>query len=84
MAKKEKLQYPNPKIWKCKDNIDWKAQAANLKEVGGIFVEMLKETDWKAYGARQKYLAKQFADRVKEEFQAVMALDAAGKREVRE
>ena len=82
MAKKEKIQYPNPKVWKCKDNIDWKAQAANLKQVGGIFVEMFKETDWKAYGKRQKELAKQFADRVVEESKAFMALDANGKMDL--
>ena len=36
MAKKEKIQYPNPEFWKCKDEIDWAKQWENLKEVGGI------------------------------------------------
>ena len=36
MAKKQKIQYPNPEFWKCKDEIDWKAQWENLKEVGTI------------------------------------------------
>ena len=43
MAKTPK--YPDPKFWKAKDNIDWKAQWENLKVCGGIFYEMLKETD---------------------------------------
>ena len=33
-----KVQYPNPKFWKAKDNIDWKKQGENLKEVGAIIV----------------------------------------------
>ena len=40
MAKKEKIQFPNPEFWKAKDNINWKAQAENLKVVGGIFVDI--------------------------------------------
>ena len=45
-----KVQYPNPKFWKAKDNIDWKKQGENLKEVVGIFGELLKETDWQKFG----------------------------------
>ena len=41
-----KVQFPNPKFWKAKDNINWKKQGENLKEVMGIFGDMLKETDW--------------------------------------
>ena len=40
-----KVQYPNPKFWKAKDNIDWKKQGKNLVEVAGIFGGMLKEVD---------------------------------------
>ena len=47
MAKK-KAVYPNPEFWKCKDNIDWKAQGENLKEVGAIAWDLLKATDWPA------------------------------------
>ena len=50
MAKKEKIQYPNPEFWKCKDEIDWAAQWENLKEVGGIAWDLLKATDWKQFG----------------------------------
>ena len=77
-----KAQFPNPKFWAAKDEMKWADQKENLIEVGGIFVDMLKETDWKAYGARQKYLAKQFVDRVKEEAQAIKALDANGKMDL--
>ena len=45
---KEKIQFPNPRFFKAKDNIDWKAQGKNLMEVMGIFGEMLGETDWSA------------------------------------
>ena len=47
MAKKEKIQYPNPKFWKTKDEINWAAQLENLKEVGAISMELIKATDWK-------------------------------------
>ena len=50
MAKKEKIQYPNPSFWKAKDEINWAAQWENLKEVGGIAWDLLKETDWKKFG----------------------------------
>lgn len=75
MAKK----FPNPAFWKCKDNIDWKAQAKNLMEVGAICVEMAKEADYAAFG---KHLADGFkADgkRVAEEFHDFMALSPADK-----
>jgi len=79
MAKKEKIQYPNPRFFRCKDEIDWKAQAENLKEVGGIFWDMLKETDWKKFREDRINDAKDDARRVKEEFNDFMALDKAGK-----
>ena len=50
MAKAQKVQYPNPKFFKAKDNIEWKKQGENLKEVMGIFGKMLAGTDWKAFG----------------------------------
>ena len=30
-----------------KDQIDWKAQAENMKEIAGIVGDLIKETDWK-------------------------------------
>ena len=49
-----KMKFPNPKFFRAKDNVDWKAQGRNLQEVGGIIWDMLKETDWKAFAAKQK------------------------------
>ena len=73
MAKTPK--YPNPAFWRAKDNINWKAQGENLKEVGGIFWEMLKETDWAAFKKQTIDDFKSDGQRVKEEFNAFMALD---------
>ena len=42
MAKKEKIKYPNPEFWKCRDEIQWGAQWENLKEFGGIAWDLLK------------------------------------------
>ena len=80
MAKKP--QYPNPKFWKAKDNIDWKKQGENLMVCMKIFAEMFKETDWNKFFEGQKNNAVAFADRVKEEYAAFMALDAANKKDV--
>ncbi len=80
MAKKP--QYPNPKFFKAKDNIDWKKQGENLMTCVKIFAEMFKETDWNRFFEGQKNNAVAFADRVKEEYAAFMALDAANKKDV--
>ena len=77
MAKTPK--YPNPKVWKTKDNIDWKKQWENLKVCGGIFYEMFKETDWDAFKASWKNTLKADAARIKDEYEAFMALDQQGK-----
>lgn len=82
MAKKKKIQYPNPKFFRCKDEMDWKAQAENLKEVGGIFWDMLKETDWKAFGQSWIDTLKADGERIKDEYNAFMSLDAANKKDV--
>ena len=73
MAKKEKIQFPNPLFWKMKDNIDWKAQGENLKEVGGIIGEMLKEVDWKEWGKDRLNDFKSDGARIADEFKAFMA-----------
>lgn len=77
MAKTPK--YPNPKFFKAKDNIDWKKQWENLKVCGGIFYEMFKETDWEAFKNGWKNTLKNDAARIKEEYNAFMALDQQGK-----
>ena len=79
MAKKEKIQYPNPSFWKAKDEINWAAQWENLKEVGGIAWDLLKETDWKKFGEDRINDVKADGQRVKEEFQDFMALDKDSK-----
>ena len=82
MAKKEKIQYPNPEFFRCKDEINWKAQWETLKEVGAIAWDMLKATDWKQFGLDRVEDAKADGKRVKEEFEAFMALDAENKKDV--
>ena len=79
MAKKEKIKYPNPEFWKCKDEIHWGAQWENLKEFGGIAWDLLKKTDWKQFGTERINDIKADGQRVKEEFTDFMALDKAGK-----
>ena len=74
-----KVQYPNPKFFKAKDNINWKKQGENLKEVLGIFVEMFKETDWQKFGQDTLNGLKADGERVKGEFADFMALDSAEK-----
>ena len=41
------MKYIDPKNFRLKDEIDWKAQAENIKEIAGIVGEIAKETDWK-------------------------------------
>ena len=74
MAKKEKIQYPNPKFWKTKDEINWAAQLENLKEVGAISMELIKATDWKQFGQDRINDVKADGQRIKEEFCDFMAL----------
>ena len=81
MAKKEKIQYPNPEFWKAKDEMNWDKQKENLLEVGGIFWDMLKETDWKAFGQGWLNTLKADGERIKGEYRDFMALDAEGKKD---
>ena len=55
--------YPNIKFYLHKDEINWKAQMDNMKEVMDICVEMWKETDWDAFWARQKFKKDDFKAR---------------------
>ena len=73
MANKEKIVYPNPWIWKTKDNMNLKLQGENLKEVGGIIWDMLKETDWEKFGKDRVAEIINDGQRIAEEFQAFMA-----------
>ena len=81
MAKKEKIQYPNPEFWRAKDEMSWDKQKENLLEVGGIFWDMLKETDWKAFGQGWLNTLKADGERIKGEYADFMALDCEGKKD---
>ena len=81
MAKKQKVQFPNPEFWKAKDEMKWEDQKKNLIEVGGIFWEMFKETDWKAFGEGWVNTLKNDGARIKSEYEDFMALDAEGKKD---
>ena len=80
MAKTPK--YPNPAFFRAKDNMDWKAQGENLKEVFDIAKDMLLATDWKAFGARQKQGWVDFGKRVAEEAAEIAAMSCAERREL--
>ena len=79
MAKQQK--FPNPAFFRAKDEIDWKAQWENLKEVVGIFGQMLGETDWNQFGKDMAGILKDDGRRVKEEFDAFMKCTPAEKKE---
>ncbi len=74
-----KAQFPNPKFWAYKDEINWKDQKENLVEVGGIFWDMLKSTDWKQYGKGLLNDVKSDVERVKGEYADFMALSTEDK-----
>ncbi|MBR4151167.1 MAG: hypothetical protein IKR08_07335, partial [Firmicutes bacterium] len=74
-----KVKYPNPKFFRYKDNMDWKAQGENLKEVLDISMGMIKKTDWKKFFGRQKDLLKDDAARVAREFKEIMAMSTEEK-----
>lgn len=80
MAKTPK--YPNPALFRTKDNMDWKAQGENLKEVMEISMGLIKETDWKAFAAGQKKGLVDFGRRVAEEFQELRAMSPAERKDV--
>ena len=80
MAKTPK--YPNPAFFRAKDNMDWKAQGENLKEVFDIAKDMLLATDWKAFGTRQKQGWVDFGKRVAEEAAEIAAMSCAERREL--
>ncbi|MBQ2479361.1 MAG: hypothetical protein II510_07830, partial [Erysipelotrichales bacterium] len=63
-----RIKYPNPGFFKAKDQMDWKAQGRNMKEVAGIIGGMIKETDWKDFFGRQGRNIKDDARRIGEEF----------------
>ena len=75
MARKKK--FPNPEFFRAKTEMDWRAQAANLKEFGSIALELFKETDWRAFAAKQKEHLLDNVARVKREAKTVAAMTGA-------
>ena len=80
MAKTPK--YPNPAFFRAKDNMDWKAQGENLKEVMEISLGLIKETDWKKFAAGQKKNAVDFGKRIAEEFRELAAMSPEERKDV--
>ena len=78
-----KMKFPNPKFFRAKDNVDWKAQGRNLQEVGGIIWDMLKETDWKAFAAKQKANVQDNVRRVVREAKTIAAMTPAERQQRR-
>lgn len=70
---KKKLVYPNPEIWKAKNNMDLKLQLENIKEFGSIAWDLIKATDWKQFGADRLAEIKNDGERITEEFKAFKA-----------
>ena len=70
----DKKKFPNPEFFRAKTEMDWKAQAANLKEFGSIALDLIKETDWKAFGRKQKEHFLDNMNRVAREAKTVAAI----------
>ena len=73
----DKKKFPNPAFFRAKNNMDLKKQAENLKEVGTIALELIKETDWKAFGQKQKEHLLDNVARVAREARAIAAMSGA-------
>ncbi|MBQ1742014.1 MAG: hypothetical protein II045_02850, partial [Oscillospiraceae bacterium] len=69
-----KIKYPNPKFFRAKTNMDWKAQGENVKEIAGIVKDMLRETDWKAFFRKTGEGLKADGKRVADEFATLRAM----------
>ena len=76
------MKYIDPKFFRMKDQIDWKAQAENMKEIGGIVGELLKETDWKDVGAGAVKDLKGFAKRISYEAGLLKKMTPAQRRDL--
>ena len=78
----DKKKFPNPAFFRARTEMDWKAQAANLKEVGSIALELIKETDWKAFGKKQKDHFLDNMNRVAREARAVAGMTGAQRKDL--
>jgi len=77
-----KIQYPDPNVWKAKDDMDLKAQVENLKEVGGIILEMMKETDYKKWALDRAAELKNDGQRIAGEIKAIAAMSPEEKKDL--
>ena len=73
----EKKKFPNPQFFRARNNMDLKKQAENLKEVGAIALDLIKETDWKAFAAKQKDHLLDNVARVAREAKTIAAMSGA-------
>ena len=73
----EKKKFPNPQFFRARNNMDLKKQAENLKEVGAIALDLIKETDWKAFAAKQKDHLLDNVARVTREAKTIAAMTGA-------
>lgn len=75
-------KFPNPKFYKFKDHMDYKAQLENLKEVAQICVDMAKETDWPAFGKHLLKGWKDFGLRAADEYKTFMSYSKEEKKDI--
>ena len=78
----DKKKFPNPEFFRAKTEMDWKVQAANLKEFGSIALDLIKETDWKAFGRKQKEHFLDNMNRVAREAKTVAAMTCAERKDL--
>ena len=72
MAKKDKTpKYPNPKFFRMKDKINWKAQGANAMEFLGIAGKLIKNVDPKDFAELWKNNFKATGKRIAIEAKAI-------------
>lgn len=69
------MKYPNPKNFRLHDNMDWNAQAENIKEIKSIISDIIRETDWPEVGKKQGEKVKYFGKRVFEEAKMFRDMD---------
>ena len=77
-----KVKYPDPKLFRARNNMDWKKQGENLKEVGGIIAGMIKEVNWKEYGKNRWSEIRDDGKRIAREFNTVRNMTAEERKDL--
>lgn len=75
-------KYPNPKFFKYKNQMDYKAQLANMKEVGEICLQLAKETDWKEYSKLQATNFKEYIQWLVDDVKYFMSHSSEERRDI--